>query len=67
MITVEICLMNNSLKNYFYVQPPEPMKVTFESKTLKTELTISRGECPIFEERHDPISGVLNRGQDTVF
>lgn len=48
-------------------KPPEPVKVSFESKTLKTELTISRWKCPGFGERHDPVSDVLNGGQDTVF
>lgn len=36
MITVEICIMNNSKNIIFMNKGPETMKVTFESKTLKT-------------------------------
>lgn len=36
MITVEICIMNNLKNIIFMYKRPEPMKVMFESKTLKT-------------------------------
>ena len=36
MITVEVCIMNDIKNIIFMYKRPEPMKVMFESKTLKT-------------------------------